>query len=207
MEVSLAGFPTEAVGLWIILVWFAFETWWDMRRSTMLPIWLVLPPVALGILSQAVYGNWFIVAAVIIAVVLHNAPTILVRALGTVILLGGCLLSGNVVLAVGFVLYWILWEAHVMGGADALAAYAALMIAPNANMFWSLLAGIFLWALAAMVIVYRTKIFARVKLMVWRVLMRNLPQESEIEAEGKPTLGGLFLGVAFYMIWAAQAAH
>jgi hypothetical protein len=201
----LAVFPTEIVGLWILLVWFAIETYWDLRRSTLLPIWLVLPPVVLGIIAQAIYGNWMIAAAMTLAVLMHNSPLMLIRAAGSALLLGACLLSGNTVLAIGFVLYWILWEAHIMGGADALAAYSALMVAPNQDMFWALLAGIFLWALVAIVIVYRGQLFARVKNMAWRVMLKDLPKESEFEAEGKPTLGGLFLGVAFYMLWIGLA--
>lgn len=205
MEAVLSSFTTEIVGLWIILVWFGIETYWDLWRSVMLPIWLVLPPVALGILAQALYGNWILAAAMTAAIFLHLSNQIIIRAIGTALLLGASLLAGNTVLAIGFVLYWILWETHIMGGADALAVYAALLIAPNANMFWALLAGIFLWALAAMVIVYRGQLVSRVRQMVWRVMLRDLPKESEIEAEGKPTLGGLFLGVAFYMLWTGLA--
>jgi hypothetical protein len=191
----------EAIGLWIILVWFAVETYWDLRRSVMLPVWMVLPPVALGIIAQAIYGNWLIAGAMVAAILLHLSKRLPVRSIGTLVLIAACLATHQNVLAVGFGLYWILWETNIMGGADALAAYAALMIAPNMNMFWALLAGIFLWAFAAMIIVYRSQLFARVQRMVWRVMLRDLPKESEIEAEGKPTLGGLFLAVAIYIIW------
>jgi Flp pilus assembly protein protease CpaA len=167
----------------------------------MLPVWMVLPPVALGIIAQAIYGNWIIAGAMVAAILLHLSEKLPVRSIGTLLLIAASLAGHQTVLAVGFGLYWILWETHIMGGADALAVYAALMIAPHVNMFWALLAGIFLWAFVAMVIVYRGLLFARVRLMVWRVMLRDLPKESEIEAEGKPTLGGLLLGVAIYMVW------
>jgi hypothetical protein len=203
LEVDLTGFPTEAIGLWMVLVWFAIETYWDIRRSTLLPIGLVLPPVVLGIAAQAAYGQWLIAGAALLMVLMHNASMALVRTVGTALAAGACLYSGNIVLAIGFVLYWALWEFHIMGGADALAAYAALMIAPNQLMFWTLLAGILIWASAVMVIVYRGKLVARMRTMVWRMMLKDLPKESEFEAEGQPTLGGLFLGVAFYLIWTA----
>ncbi len=96
------------------------------------------------------------------------------------LLLGAALLAHNVALAAGFVLYWALWELSIAGGADALAAYAALMIVPRAEMFWSLLAGILVWAVVSMVVIYRGKLIERWKRMAFRVFLRQLPTETEL---------------------------
>ena len=61
--------------------------------------------------------------------------------------------------------------------------------------FWLLLAGIFAWALAVMVATYRGRLLQRWKQMLFRMALQDLPTERELEAEGKPTLGGVWLGI------------
>jgi len=197
----LSGAQAEIAGVIILLVWFGLETVWDQFRSVVLPLWLVLPPVILGMLVQVVFGKWYLAAAMAAAVFLHLSDHILVRAVGTLLLLGAAVLAHNVVLAAGFVLYWALWELNIAGGADALAAYAALMVIPRAQMFWGLLAGIFVWAVVSMVVIYRGKLLERWKRMAWRALLRQLPTETELASEGKPTIGGIWLGTIFFAAW------
>jgi hypothetical protein len=197
----LAAIPYEVIGLWILFVWFGIETFWDLRRSVILPLWLVLPPVVLGVVAQLLYGSWLVAAAMTAAVLLHLSGKLPIRLIGTILLVAAAATVGNLILAAGFFLYWILWETNIMGGADALAAYAALLVAPHMGMFWSLLAGMFVWAAVGMVIVYRTQLISRVRSMLWRISLRDLPKESELDAEGKPTIGGMWLGLAFYMVW------
>jgi hypothetical protein len=191
----------QFAGVVFILVWFGLETLWDQMRSVVLPLWLVLPPVILGILFQAVFGKWYIAAAMVAALFLHLSGSLPVRMLGTLLLFGSAALAGNWVLAAGFVLYWGLWELNIAGGADALAAYAALMVIPRMEMFWSLLAGIFVWAVISMILIYRGKIVERFKRLVLRVFLRQLPTENELVAEGKPTIGGIWVGTILFAVW------
>ena len=188
----------ETIGVVFILVWFGVETLWDQLRSVVLPVWLVLPPVVLAIAYQALFGKWYIAAAMTAAIFLHLSNNMIVRAAGTVLLLAAAVEAHNVVLAVGFVAYWAMWELNIAGGADALAAYAALMFVPRPEMFWALLAGILVWAVASMIVIYRGQLVERWKKLVFRLLLRQLPTEKELELEGKPTVGGIWLGVIFF---------
>jgi hypothetical protein len=189
------------IGLGFLLVWIGFETWWDLKKSVILPIWLVLPPVLAGVIYQAVFGIWYIAAAMGAALLLHLSDKIVIRGLGTALMLAASAAAGNWALAAGLVLYWVLWEVNILGGADALAAYAALMVVPTWEMFVFLLAGIFLWAVGIMVVVYRGKLIERWKKMAWRFVLRNLPSENELNTEGRPTIGGIWLGLLIFAIW------
>jgi hypothetical protein len=193
------------LGLGFILVWFGLETLWDHLKSLVIPVWLVLPPVIAGVVFQAVFGNRLVAAAMIGALLLHLSDRLWIRGLGTALLLAASLAAGNWALAAGLVLYWILWEANIVGGADALAAYAALLAAPRWEMLGFLLAGIFLWGVGTMVAVYRGKLIDRWKRMAWRLYTRDLPSESELEAEGKPTIGGIWIGTLLFAVWYAVA--
>ncbi len=197
----MSATQAQIAGVIFILVWFGLETLWDQLRSVVLPLWLVLPPVILGILFQLVFGKWYIAAAMVAALFLHLSGSLPVRMLGTLLLFGSAALAGNWVLAAGFVLYWGLWELNIAGGADALAAYAALMVIPRMEMFWSLLAGIFVWAVVSMILIYRGKIVERFRRLVLRVFLRQLPTEDELVAEGKPTIGGIWVGTILFAVW------
>jgi hypothetical protein len=193
------------IGLGFLLVWFGLETYWDLKKSVILPIGLVLPPVLAGVFYQAVFGLWYIAAAMGAALLLHLSDKIVIRGAGTALMLAAAAAAGNWALAAGLVLYWVLWEANILGGADALAAYAALMIVPTWEMFAFLLIGIFIWAVAIMIVIYRGQLVERWKRMAWRVVLRNLPSESELNSEGRPTIGGVWLGVILFAIWSAVA--
>jgi hypothetical protein len=197
----LAAIMAEVVGVWFLGLWLGLETLWDQFRSVILPLWLVFPPVLAGVIVRAAGGDWLIAAAMSAALVLHLSDRLWVRMIGTGLLAGASYLAGNWVLLAGFVLYWLLWELNIAGGADALAAYAALLVIPRPIMFWSLLAGIFIWALVVMAVTYRGKFFERWKQLVWRVMLKDLPSESELETEGKPTVGGIWIGVIICIIW------
>ena len=197
----MSATQAEIAGVILLLIWFGLETVWDQIRSVVLPLWLVLPPVILGILVQLLFGKWYLAAAMVAAIFLHLSDHITIRAVGTLLLLGAAVLARNIPLAAGFVLYWVLWELNIAGGADALAAYAALMVIPRAEMFWALLAGIFVWAVVSMVVIYRGQLVERWKRMIWRALLRQLPTEKELVAEGKPTVGGIWLGTIFFAVW------
>jgi hypothetical protein len=191
----------EAIGLGFLLLWLAVETWWDLRKSLVLPVWLVLPPVAAGVIFQLAFGTWYLAAAMAAALLLHLSDRLPVRALGTVLLIAASAAAGNWALAAGLGFYWLMWEVNIIGGADGLGAYAALMIAPGWEMFLALLAGIFLWGVGTMIVVYRGRIFERVRNMVYRVALRNLPDEKELTREGKPTLGGIWIGTLLFAAW------
>jgi hypothetical protein len=193
------------LGIGFILIWFALETLWDLLKSVVLPVWLVLPPVLAGVAYQAVFGRWFVAAAVGAALLLHLSDRLWIRGAGTVLLLAASAAAGNGALAAGFILYWLLWEANILGGADALAAYAALLLFPRWEMFGCLLAGIFLWGVGTMVIVYRGQLIERWKRLAWRVFFRDLPTEGELTTEGKPTIGGIWIGSVLFAVWTALA--
>jgi hypothetical protein len=188
-------------GLGFLLVWFALETLWDLKKSVILPLWLVLPPVLAGVAYQAVFGKWYIAVAMGAALLLHLSDKLPIRGAGTALLLAASLLAENWALAAGLVLYWVLWEVNIVGGADALAAYAALMIVPSWEMFGCLLLGIFLWASAVMIVVYRGQLVERWKRMAYRLMLRHLPTEGELNTEGRPTIGGIWIGVLLFAVW------
>jgi hypothetical protein len=191
----------EILGLGFILVWFGVETFWDIIKSVMLPVWLVLPPVLAGTAYQLFFGKWYIAAAVAAALILHLSGSLIIRILGTALMLAASAAAGNWALAAGLVLFWAMWEGNVAGGADSLAAYAALLMAPQWEMLGFLLLGIFLWAVGTMLVVYRGKFIERWKRLAWRIVLRSLPTEDELTAEGKPTLGGVWIGAALFAVW------
>ena len=193
----------EILAIGFILIWFGLETLWDLLKSLILPIWLVLTPVLVGVAYQALFGKWYFAAAMGAALVLHLSGKLWIRGAGTLLLLAASAAAENWALAAGLVLYWLLWEVNIAGGADALAAYAALMIVPRWEMFGFLLLGMFLWAAGTMVVVYRGQLLERWKRMAWRVFLRNLPTEGELNTEGKPTIGGMWLGVVLFAVWSA----
>lgn len=203
LEDGLTAELAGNIGLGFLLVWFGLETVWDIKKSVILPIWLVLPPVLAGVAYQAVFGLWYIAVAMGAALLLHLSDKLLIRGAGTALLLGASILAGNWALAAGLVLYWALWEVNIAGGADALAAYAALMIVPRWEMFGFLLLGIFLWAVAIMVVVYRGQLVERWKRMAYRLMLRHLPTEGELNTEGQPTIGGIWIGVLLFAVWSA----
>jgi hypothetical protein len=190
-------------GLGFLLVWLALETLWDLKKSVILPLWLVLPPVLAGLAYQAAFGKWYVAAAIGAAMVMHLSDKLPVRGAGTAIMLAASALAGNWALAAGLVLFWVLWEVNIAGGADALAAYAVLMIVPSWEMFGFLLLGIFLWAVVTMVVVYRGLLAERWKQMAYRLMLRQLPTETELVTEGRPTIGGVWLGVVLFAVWSA----
>jgi hypothetical protein len=190
-------------GIGFLLIWFGLETVWDIKKSVILPIWLVLPPVLAGVAYQAVFGKWYIAVAMGAALLLHLSDKLLIRGAGTVLLLGASVLAGSWALAAGLVLYWVLWEVNIAGGADALAAYAALMIVPSWEMFGFLLLGMFLWAVVIMAVVYRGQLVERWKRMAYRLMLRHLPTEGELNTEGQPTIGGIWIGILLFAVWSA----
>lgn len=193
----------RVLGLGFLLVWFALETVWDLKKSVILPLWMVLPPVLAGVAFQAGFGEWYIAAAMGAALLLHLSDKLLIRGAGTALLLAASAAAGNWALAAGLVLFWALWEVNISGGADALAAYAALMIAPRWEMFGFLLLGILIWAVVTMVVVYRGQLMERWKRMAYRVMLRSLPTEGELNTEGRPTIGGIWIGILLFAVWSA----
>jgi hypothetical protein len=200
-EVCVTPGTAEVAGLVFLLIWFAVETLWDLAKSLVLPFWLVFPPVAAGVAYQLAFGEWYVASAMVAALLLHLSGKLPVRAAGTAVLITASAAAGYWALAAGSGLFWLLWEANIVGGADGLAAFAALMIAPGWEMFVALLAGIFLWGVGTMIVVYRGRLFDRLKNMVYRVALRNLPDEGELVKEGKPTLGGLWVGTVLFAAW------
>jgi len=192
-----------SIGLGFLLVWLGLETLWDLKKSVIIPLWLVLPPVLAGLAYQAVFGKWYIAAAMGAALLLHLSGKFLIRGAGTGLLLAASVLAGNWALAAGLILFWVLWEVNIVGGADALAAYAVLLIVPRWEMFGFLLLGILLWAVVTMVVVYRGLLVDRWKQMAYRLMLRQLPTEAELTTEGRPTIGGIWIGVVLFALWNA----
>lgn len=197
----------EVIGISFLSIWLALETAWDLWKSVVLPISLVLPPLIVGIIFQTIEGHFLLSAAAIFAIFAHLSGKIFVRGFGTAILVAASLFYGLSWPALAFGLYWLLWEVNVMGGADALAIYAVMLILPNQFAFWLQLGGIFLWALAALVITYRGRLVRRFWQMFQRLLLGEMPSEQELESEGKPTMGGVWVGVLFYAAWQVLGAH
>ncbi len=199
----MTGGQLEVLAIGFLLIWLAVDTLWDLFRSLLRPVWLVLPPVLAGVAYQAAYGQWYIAAAMAAALLLHLSDRLPVRALGTILLIAAAIAAGNWALAAGFGLFWILWETNIAGGADALAAYAALMLVPSWEMFGFLLAGMFLWAVGVMAVVYRGQVIERARRMAFRIMMRDLPTDLELDKEGRPTIGGIWIGAALFAVWLA----
>jgi hypothetical protein len=183
------------------------ETAWDIWKSVVLPMVLVIPPLIAGIVVQVFLGHGWLAAGAAVGMIIHMSNRLWLRAIGTVILIAAAMLYGLVWMAIGFGLYWLLWECNIMGGADALAAYSVFLFFPTREAFWLVLAGIFLWALVYMVFSYRAQLVARVQQMFIRLYLRNMPSEEELVREGKPTIGGVWLGVLFYAAWHILSAR
>jgi hypothetical protein len=198
------GLTSSQVGVWAIgflFIWYAVETLWDLRKSLVLPIWLVLPPVLLGVAYQAVFGTWYVAAGMGAALLLHLSDKLPIRTAGTLLLLAASLAAEYWALAAGGLLFWLLWEVNITGGGDSLAVYAALMISPSWEMLGFLLLGIFLWGLVVSVVINRGRLIRRWKGIVWRLMVRDLPTESEMAAEGRPTIGGIWIGILMLALW------
>jgi hypothetical protein len=197
----LPSIPFELFAYLFLGIWLAIETAWDLWKSVVLPLALVLPPLILGALYQVLLGHGWLAGGAIVGLVLHMSGRLWVRLIGTAILIAAALFYGLTWLAIGFGMYWLLWEANIMGGADALAAYSVFLFFPSREAFWLVLAGIFLWALVYMIISYREKLVARIQQMFLRLALRNLPSEQELASQGKPTLGGVWLGMLLFTAW------
>jgi hypothetical protein len=197
----LPFFSLDLFGYIFLAVWLAFETAWDIWKSVVLPLVLVVPPLIIGGAVQLLMGHGWLTAGACVGILLHMSSRLWVRILGTAILILAALFYGLTWLAIGFGLYWLLWEGNIMGGADALAAYAVFLFFPTRDAFWLVLAGIFLWALAYMVFSYRAQLLDRIQQMFLRLFMKSLPTEQELISQGKPSLGGVWLGMLLLSAW------
>ena len=151
MEVWLVG---------IVLVWLGIVSWFDLRTKE-IPhsAWVFLPLMCAGI-YRLILGNWQLVLLMAI-VILASERSRLGRwlrveslaivytwmpAIGFLVYLAG---MQNPLGAIAVVAFWVAWELHVWGGADAVASIALVLFWPDLRLVLSLLAVNFIVALVA----------------------------------------------------------
>jgi hypothetical protein len=159
-------------GLALVLIWLAIISMFDLRhREVPHTAWVAIPLVG-AMVYQAVFGNWqltFLSAVVALVSERKRLAELAELNLGTIIFWSPFILTGiyladrvNPFGAIAIIGFWLAWELHCWGGADAVTSIALVLIWPDVQLILALLA---VHALVAII----TTGFSLLKERRWRV--------------------------------------
>lgn len=140
----------ETFILILALLWLGFVSWFDLRTKEIPHSAWVIVPLAVAVLYRIAYSGWELAVLTIMICVISER-----KRLGQV--------SGNSVLAslyvwlplvvvsffraasvnplgaVAILAFWLAWEFHCWGGADAVASITLILLWPDMNLVLALL--------------------------------------------------------------------
>lgn len=190
------------------VAWVTAEAVWDSFRSTELPLWLLAPPLLLGLGYAISLGEILYPLAVALLLLSTLIPSTFWRRLGGLLCLGliGFILPVDHILLVAiYAILWFLYEWNMLGGADVIACVAFLLLRPELLLGYCLLLGLGLGAWWAGVRRHGLGYFRGI-FTAWRRLPEHPPSEDELLTEGGPALWSVVLGIvlyfAFFMVFA-----
>ena len=134
----------------IVLTWLAIVSWFDLRNREVPHTAWVAVPLAGAMFYQTVVGNWqltFLAVVVALASERKRLAKLTVLNLDTIFfwapfLFAGLYLAGRVnpMGAIAIIGFWLAWELHCWGGADAVTSIALTLIWPDIKFVLALLA-------------------------------------------------------------------
>lgn len=140
----------EPFVLILALIWLGIVSWFDLRTKQVPHSAWVIVPFVVAILYRIAYSNWeLVVLSIIIAFVSERRR--LAQAAGNdrfasmfmwlPLVVVSFLRSGavNPVGAVAILAFWIAWELHCWGGADAVASITLALLWPDMHLILTLL--------------------------------------------------------------------
>ncbi len=145
--------------LMIVLIWLGIVSWFDLRtREVPHMAWVVVPLLG-AMVYQTTLGGWrlvFLTLFVALASERQRLAKLTELNIDQIFfwvpfLFAGVYLAGsfNPIGAMAIVGFWIAWELHCWGGADAVASIALVLVWPDLSFVLALLAVHLLVALVA----------------------------------------------------------
>lgn len=133
----------------IVLTWLVIVSWFDLRTHEVPHMaWVVVPLMGAMVYRTALGGWWlaFLTLMVALASERHRLAKLAEPNIDRIyfwvpFLLAGLSLAGshNPIGAMAIVSFWIAWELHCWGGADAVASIAIVLIWPDLRFVFALL--------------------------------------------------------------------
>ncbi len=147
---------------WLIsiaaLIWLITIAVFDIReRRVPHPLWTGVPMLVAAVYRLAVGQHQMIVAAAAVAVIVSERRHLQQKLLEGLILAAGVLVLGWLLLTgeftagmgiIGVIVFWVSWERHYIGGADAMALITCLILWPGIEFVVAYLAAGLIWSIA-----------------------------------------------------------
>jgi dolichol kinase len=147
---------------WLIsiaaLIWLITIAVFDIReRKVPHPVWTGLPMLVAAIYRLATGQNMLIVAAAAVVVVVSERRHLQQKVLEAFILAAGILVLvwllfttplATAMGIIGVIVFWVSWERHYIGGADAMALITCLILWPGIEFVGAYLIAGLIWSLA-----------------------------------------------------------
>jgi hypothetical protein len=177
------GLISIAAILWLFVV-----AWFDLReRKVPHAAWTGIPLLVASVYRLVSGQHQMVVAAVAIVLLVSERRHLQQRILEGFILAAGILVLGWLMFTVeitaglgivGVIVFWIAWERHYLGGADAMALITCLMLWPGTEFLMAYLIAGLGWSLGV-----------RIRKGGW------------LKAHPVPGLAVVALGALFFLAW------
>ncbi len=140
----------ETVILILALLWLGLVSWFDLRTKQVPHSAWIIVPLVVAILYRIAYSSWELIVLTIL-VAFASERKRLAQASGIALFSSvymwlplvcvSFLRAGavNPLAAVAILSFWIAWELHIWGGADAVAAITLMLLWPDMKLVVALL--------------------------------------------------------------------
>jgi len=140
------------------LGWLIAVAVFDIRkREVPSPLWTGIP-LLIAVVIRVLYGSAaFMALAAVVAVIVSERRHLKHRGLEALVLVAGIVAIGLIFFTAdtaaqsgiaGVVVFWVSWELHYIGGADAMTLITCILLWPNIEFLLSYLAAGLVWSLA-----------------------------------------------------------
>lgn len=177
---------------WLLFVWLAFETIWDLRRRD-IPMWfslaMIIPGLILIALDSLILAGLIILSLLATEIRHRYALPGIIGMYGPIILIP-FIKPDFIPFAFSWGVLMTIWLLGVIGGADALAGLSLMLFFPSWEMLTLVVLGILVWSVLYLIVRYGK--FAGLRL--WTVAMARAPG-TKVAGIGAYALAAFALGV------------
>ncbi|MEA3350156.1 MAG: hypothetical protein U9Q82_06020 [Chloroflexota bacterium] len=176
-----------------LYVWLTAETIQDFRDRR-IPLWFSIVPLSLGLIVFLLYRSMGAATLMAVSIAATNLTQSTLRRILTILPLAGVAMLGYVPLAVGWLLFYMVWELGAMGAADALAGAYLLIWFPTWIMLASIVTGVLLWNLGALLLRYGCEAGLR----LWTTIA-NRAKPTRV-----PSIGAFLIALPLFVLWSIR---
>ena len=175
------------------LLWAVVAAYWDVKRSTILPLWLVvLPPI---VATYRLLDISLMLACLFIVALLSTESPLIFQILSFGVFSGIAFYLDQPLLAITVFAIWLVWALKTIGGGDAIALLSLVAAFPEYEMLGAIIGALLIWGIA--ILIFKGEM-SKLLLVFLRMRLGNLPTESELDEKGAPAMPAILMAICIY---------